>query len=215
MASLNQVNLIGRLGKDPEIKTFQNGGKIANVTLATDESYTDQSGQRHEQTEWHSLVFSGKLADVVHQYAKKGSQLYVGGKIRTRSWDDQQGQKHYQTEVIVLSMQLLDPKPQATQPQAAPQPAYPQAPQPYPQQGYPQGGQPYVAQGPAPQVYYPQGQQTPPPGAPQMPQGQPMPQQQQGYQPPYVAVATPPQGAPQPTMQQQLDPANYPGDLPF
>lgn len=140
MASLNKILLIGRAGKDPEVRTFDGGSKLATLTLATSESYIDRSGQRQEQTEWHNLTINGKLADVAEQYIHKGSQIYVEGKIRTRSWDDQNGQKQYRTEIVVFGMQLLDPKPpqpqyqqydSAAQPPMPPQrPPMPQAPVP-------------------------------------------------------------------------------------
>ena len=167
MATLNKVFLIGRVGKDPEVRQFDGGNKVANFTLATDESYTDRNGQRQTATEWHNLVLNGKLADIAEQYVHKGSMLYIEGKIRTRSWQDQQGNKHYQTEVVGLGMQLLDPKPQAAAP--APQPAapqYQQAPAPRPQYA-PQPQAPAPAPAPQPQYNaYPQYQQAPAPQAP-------------------------------------------------
>lgn len=112
MASLNSVSLIGRVGKDPEVRTFEDGNKIATFTLATSEKYTDRNGQPQEATEWHNIVFNNRLADLAEKHIKKGSLIYVGGKIKTRSWQDQQGQKRYQTEIIGLSVQLLDSKQQ-------------------------------------------------------------------------------------------------------
>lgn len=151
MATLNKVFLIGRVGKDPEVRQFDGGNKVANFTLATDESYTDRNGQRQTATEWHNLVLNGKLADIAAQYVHKGSMLYIEGKIRTRSWQDQQGNKHYQTEVVGLGMQLLDPKPQAAAPASQPAaPQYQQAPQAPAPQYAPQ------PQAPAPQPTYPQ-----------------------------------------------------------
>lgn len=139
--------LIGRAGKDPEVRQFEGGSKVANFTLATDESYTDRNGQRQNATEWHNIVLNGKLADVAQQYIHKGSMLYVGGKIRTRSWQDQQGNKHYQTEIVGMSLQLLDPRPQQ---QAVPAPQFQQAPQQYaPQPGYAPAPQPQYQQAPA------------------------------------------------------------------
>lgn len=187
MASVNKILLIGRVGKDPDIRTFESGAKVASFTLATDESYTDRSGNRQTQTEWHNITLPGKIAEVAERFIRKGSHVFVEGKVRTRSWDDQNGQKHYQTEVVGLGLQLLDPKPQ-------------QQAQPAPQQ-YQQPMQTQYQQ------YAPAGY----PGAPQNPQ-------QQSYAP----IATPPQApapqyqqpAPQPPMQQQLDPRNYPNDLP-
>ena len=150
MASLNSVHLIGRAGKDPEVRQFEGGSKLAKFTLATDESYTDRNGQRQSATEWHNIVLNGKLADIAAQYIHKGSMLYVGGKIRTRSWRDQEGNDHYQTEIVGMTLQLLDPKPQAQAPapayQQAQAPQYPQAPQYAPAPQYRQ------APAPAPQA---------------------------------------------------------------
>lgn len=107
--SVNKVILVGRLGKDPETRTFPSGGKVVNVTLATSERWNDrQTGEKREHTEWHRLVFNGGLADVAGQYLRKGSQIYVEGSIRTREWQDQQsGQKRYSTEIRVDQMQML------------------------------------------------------------------------------------------------------------
>lgn len=110
MANLNKVMLIGRLGQDPEIRYTQSGSAVANVTIATNDYWTDKQGGKQERTEWHSLVLWGKLADLAQSYLKKGSQVYVEGRLQTRDWEDQQGQKHYKTEVVVTTMQFLDPK---------------------------------------------------------------------------------------------------------
>tara|TARA_B100000945_G_C20026910_1_gene432622 strand:- start:22 stop:486 length:465 start_codon:yes stop_codon:yes gene_type:complete len=110
MANLNKVSLIGRLGQDPEIRYTQSGSAVANVTIATNEYWTDKQGGKQERTEWHSLVLWGKQADLAQSYLKKGSQIYIEGKLQTRDWEDQQGQKHYKTEVVVTSMQFLDSK---------------------------------------------------------------------------------------------------------
>lgn len=109
MASLNMVQLIGRLGKDPEIRYSQSGQAIANMTLATDESYT-QDGNKIEKTEWHRLVAFGKQAELVENYLRKGSQIYVQGSLQTRKWQDQQGQDRYTTEVKLQLVQFLDKK---------------------------------------------------------------------------------------------------------
>ena len=115
MAFINKVILIGNLGKDPEVRTFPNGGKIATVRIATTEYWTDkQSGEKRELTEWHTITFSDRLADVVERYLRKGSSIYIEGKLRTRSWDDKQtGQKRYATEVRADVMQMLGGKPDA------------------------------------------------------------------------------------------------------
>lgn len=204
MASVNKILLIGRVGKDPDIRTFESGAKVASFTLATDESYTDRSGNRQTQTEWHNITLPGKIAEVAERFIRKGSQVFVEGKVRTRSWDDQNGQKHYQTEVVGLGLQLLDPKPQ----QQAQQPAPQQYQQPAPPQ-YQQPAQPQYQQ-PIPPAGYP--------GAPQNPQQQsyaPISTPPQAPAPQYQQPAPAPSPAPQPPMAQQLDPNNYPGDLPF
>ncbi|MBG56286.1 MAG: single-stranded DNA-binding protein [Deltaproteobacteria bacterium] len=110
MANLNKVTLIGRLGQDPEIRYTQSGSAVANATIATNDFWTDKQGEKQERTEWHSLVLWGKLADLAQSYLKKGSQVYVEGRLQTRDWEDQQGQKHYKTEVVVTTMQFLDSK---------------------------------------------------------------------------------------------------------
>ena len=110
MANLNKVMLIGRLGQDPEIRYTQSGSAVANATIATNDYWTDKQGGKQERTEWHSLVLWGKLADLAQSYLKKGSQVYVEGRLQTRDWEDQQGQKHYKTEVVVTTMQFLDSK---------------------------------------------------------------------------------------------------------
>lgn len=156
MASLNSVNLIGRVGKDPEVRNFEGGNKLATFTLATDESYTDRSGQRQEATEWHNIVLNGRLADIAEKYVRKGSMLYIGGKIKTRSWQDQQGQKHYQTEIVGLQLQLLDKREAQPQAQAqAPAPVRPAYNQPAPPPQYQQPAPQYAPPAPQPQ-YGPQ-----------------------------------------------------------
>ena len=108
MASVNKVIIVGNLGRDPEMRTFPNGDQVANVTLATTDKWRDkQSGEPREHTEWHRLVFNGKLAEIAGQYLRKGSQIYVEGSIRTRKWQGQDGQDKYSTEVRVDQMQML------------------------------------------------------------------------------------------------------------
>ncbi|MGB3071671.1 MAG: single-stranded DNA-binding protein, partial [Ottowia sp.] len=109
MASVNKVILVGNLGRDPEMRSFPSGDQVANVTLATTDKWKDkQSGEQREHTEWHRLVFNGRLAEIVGQYLRKGSQIYVEGSIRTRKWQDQQsGQDRYSTEIRVDQMQML------------------------------------------------------------------------------------------------------------
>ena len=105
---VNKVILIGNLGSDPEVKYTPTGVAVANVSLATNETWNDKSGERQERTEWHRLVIWRKLAEIVGQYLKKGSKIYVEGRLETRSWDDQSGQKRYTTEVVVNDLQMLD-----------------------------------------------------------------------------------------------------------
>lgn len=104
--SVNKVILIGNLGKDPEIKSFQNGGKIANFSIATSEQWKDKmSGERKERTEWHNITISGDgLVGVVERYLKKGSKVYIEGSLRTRKWQDRDGNDRYTTEVVVAGM---------------------------------------------------------------------------------------------------------------
>ncbi|MDE2810044.1 MAG: single-stranded DNA-binding protein [Gemmatimonadota bacterium] len=106
---VNKVILIGNLGSDPEVRYTPDGVPVANFNLATSESWNDRNtGERQERTEWHRLVLWRKLAEIASQYLKKGSRIYVEGKLQTRSWDDQSGQKRYTTEVVVNDMQMLD-----------------------------------------------------------------------------------------------------------
>ncbi len=105
---VNKVILIGNLGGDPEIKQISSGATVANVTLATNESWTDKLGQKQERTEWHRLVFWNKLAEIVGQYLKKGSKIYCEGRLQTRQWENKEGAKMYTTEISVTDMQMLD-----------------------------------------------------------------------------------------------------------
>ena len=104
--SLNKVMLIGNLGADPEIRSFQNGGKVANLRIATSESWKDrQTGERKEKTEWHTVaIFSEGLVSVVERYLKKGSKVFVEGKLQTRKWQDQNGQDRYSTEIVIQGL---------------------------------------------------------------------------------------------------------------
>ncbi len=106
--SLNKVLLIGRLGADPEIKQMVNGKSVARLSLATSQSWKDKStGEKKEKTEWHRVVFFGKLAEICEQYLDKGSQIYVEGKLQTRKWQDKEGNDKYTTEIQGLSMNML------------------------------------------------------------------------------------------------------------
>jgi len=110
MKGVNKVILVGTCGKDPEMKAMPNGNAVANLSVATSESWKDQQGNKQESTEWHRIVAFGKLAEIIGQYVTKGSKLYLEGKIKTRSWE-QDGQKRYATEIVVSEMQMLDSKP--------------------------------------------------------------------------------------------------------
>lgn len=103
----NKVLLIGRLGQDPEIITFNDGGKIARFNLATDDSYKDKQGNKVERTHWHSIVVKNGLVKVVENYITKGKEIAIEGKLTNRSWDDSDGKKHYSTEVVVNELLML------------------------------------------------------------------------------------------------------------
>lgn len=161
---INKAILVGNLAAEPEYRVLNNGENcVATVSLATNESFKDQQGNVQERTEWHRLVFWGKLAEIAHQYLHKGSQIYVEGKIRTRSYDDQSGERKYVTEIQVLDLQMLGSKPQGQCQSSAPAP----------QQSQSWNGQQNQRQQWQPQQrgnYQPQ-QKTPA----QQPQPQPMP----------------------------------------
>lgn len=157
---VNKCILIGHLGQDPEIRYMPSGGAVANLTLATSESWRDkQTGEMKEKTEWHRVCIFGKLAEIAGEYLRKGSQVYIEGQLQTRKWQDQSGQDRYTTEVVVNiggSMQILggnggnqtgSQKPQQNQgwgqpQQSAHQPQAPQAPQQQPKQQTPQSEPP-------------------------------------------------------------------------
>jgi len=135
MSGINKVILIGNVGNEPEIKATKEGKTIANLSLATSETWKDkQTGQKQEKTEWHRVVFFGRLAEIVEEYVGKGSKLYVEGSLRTRKWQDNNGQDRYTTEIKGSEMQMLDsrtgsgnyghaPAPQA-RPAAPPPPSF-------------------------------------------------------------------------------------------
>ncbi len=182
---VNKVTIIGRIGKDPEVRYNQQGGAIANVSVATSESWKDkQTGEQKEKTEWHRVVVFGKLAEIVGQYLKKGSQVYFEGKLQTRKWQDQSGQDRYSTEVVVDQvggvMQMLGGRDQGSQ----------QSQGDWDNQGQQQ---------PATQQGFPQNQ---PP--------QPAPPQQPGFAPQQPARQAPQQGG----FNQQA-PVDFTGDVPF
>ena len=123
MAGVNKVIILGNLGKDPEVRFMPSGGAVANLTVATSESWKDkQTGEQKEKAEWHKVAIFGKLAEIAGEYLKKGSKVYLEGSLQTRKWQNQQGQDQYTTEVVVQGfngvMQMLDGKPQGQQAQA-------------------------------------------------------------------------------------------------
>lgn len=109
MRGVNKVILVGTLGRDPETKSFPNGGSLTQFSIATSESWTDKnSGERQELTEWHRIVLNNRLGEVAQQYLKKGSKVYIEGSLRTRKWTDKEGQERFTTEIRGDSMQMLD-----------------------------------------------------------------------------------------------------------
>lgn len=106
---INKVILVGNLGKDPEVRYMPSGGAVANMTIATSESWKDkQSGQSQERTEWHRVVMFNRLGEIAGEYLKKGSKVYIEGKLQTRKWQGQDGQDRYTTEIVASEMQMLD-----------------------------------------------------------------------------------------------------------
>lgn len=160
---VNKVIIVGNLGKDPEVRYMPNGNAVANFTVATSESWKDQQGQAQEKTEWHNIVMYRKVAEIAGEYLKKGSKVYLEGKLQTSKWQDQAtGQDRYKTEINCNEMQMLDSKPQGGgQQQAAPRQQAPQPAQQRPAQQHPQQS-PAPQQRPAPQPQHQQGQQQAP-----------------------------------------------------
>ena len=107
MASVNKVILVGNLGRDPETRYMPEGGAITNISIATTDKWKDKAGEMQEKTEWHRVAFFGKLAEIAGEYLKKGSQVYVEGRLQTRKWQDKEGQDKYTTEVVANVMQML------------------------------------------------------------------------------------------------------------
>ncbi|MDH4571156.1 single-stranded DNA-binding protein [Salinicola acroporae] len=176
---VNKVILIGNLGQDPEVRFLPSGNPVCNLRIATTDSWTDrQSGQRQERTEWHSVVLFNKLAEIAQQYVKKGSRIYIEGRLQTRKWQGQDGQDRYSTEIVGNDMQMLDSRGggQGGGDYAQPQGQYGGAPQnggydQPPQQGGGYGGNPQQ-----PQQRPPQGQRPP-----QQSQPAPQPNQNPNY----------------------------------
>ncbi len=107
MASVNKVILIGNLGADPEVRYMPSGDAITNIRLATTDVWKDKNGDKQERTEWHRVAFFGKLAEIAGEYLKKGSQVYIEGRLQTRKWQDKDGQDRYTTEIVADRMQML------------------------------------------------------------------------------------------------------------
>ena len=127
MRGVNKVILVGVLGKDPETKTFANGGSLTQFSIATSETWTDKTtGERKEQTEWHNIVLQNRLGEIAQQYLRKGSKVYIEGSLNTRKWTDQNGQERYTTQIKGQQMQMLDSANGNNQQQAQP----PQQPKP-------------------------------------------------------------------------------------
>ena len=123
MAGINKVIIVGHLGNDPEMRSMPNGEAVANISVATSEAWTDKNtGERREVTEWHRIVFYRKLAEICGQYLKKGAQVYIEGRLRTRKWQDQNGQDRYTTEIQGDVMQMLGTRPQSVDGTNNPQP---------------------------------------------------------------------------------------------
>jgi single-strand DNA-binding protein len=112
MSGVNKVILLGNLGKDPEVRSLEGGKKVAKFSLATTESYKDRDGNRVENTEWHNVEFWGAVVDIIEKYLKKGNQVYIEGKLRTRSYDDKDGIKRYVTEIVGQQLNLIGSKTQ-------------------------------------------------------------------------------------------------------
>ncbi|GAD04112.1 single-stranded DNA-binding protein [Agarivorans albus] len=200
---INKVILVGNLGQDPEVRFMPNGGAVANITIATSESWRDkQSGEQKERTEWHRVVLFGKLAEVAGEYLKKGSQVYIEGQLQTRKWQDQSGQDRYSTEVVVQGfngvMQMLGGRQGGGQGQnmggGAPQ-----------QQGNWGGQQQQAAPQAAPAQQGGFQQQAPQQQAPQ----------QGGYQQQPKPAPAPQQAPQQATQQFNEPPMDFDDDIPF
>jgi len=143
---VNKVIIVGNLGQDPESRSFPDGGVVTNISVATTESWKDkQTGEQKEQTEWHRIVFNKRLAEIAAQYLRKGSKVYIDGKLRTRKWTNQQGQEQYTTEIVAREMQMLDSRQESQGGQ------YQQAPQQPTQQQYQNTGMQPPQNAPTPQ----------------------------------------------------------------
>lgn len=131
MASVNKAIIVGNAARDAETRYGANGGAITNVTIATTQSWKDKNGgDKKEETEWHRVAFFGKLAEIAGEYIKKGSPVYVEGRLRTREWEDKDGVKRYTTEIVAEQMQLLGKRGESTQEEAPPPKAKPASKKP-------------------------------------------------------------------------------------
>lgn len=217
---VNKVILVGNLGQDPEVRYMPNGNAVANITVATSESWKDQQGQQQERTEWHRVVLFGKLAEITGEYLRKGSQVYLEGKLQTRKWKDQSGQDRYSTEVVIDqsgSMQMLGSRGQGGQAQGAPMGGG--MPQNAGYQSAPQQAAPAQNQyAPAPQAAHayqaPAQQQYAAPAPAQQQYGQQQAQPQPQPQPQQGGYAPKPQAAPAPAYQAPAAPAQRPAPQP-
>jgi len=216
---VNKVILVGNLGKDPEVRYMPNGNAVANFTVATSESWKDQQGQPQERTEWHNIVMYRRLAEIAGEYLKKGSKVYIEGKLQTSKWQDQStGQDRYKTEINANEMQMLDSRGQGGgqqggygQQQGQQQQNQYNAPQQQaPQQGYAPKPQQAPQQAPQ-QGYAPKPQQAQQQAAPQQPAYAPKPQQAQQQAPQQAAPQQRP--APQPQQPAQQPQQNFTPDL--
>ena len=159
MASINKVILVGNLGQDPEVKYMPSGGAVTNISIATTDSWKDKAtGEKKENTEWHRVVFFNRLAEIVGEYLRKGSQVYIEGNLRTRKWQDQNGVDKYTTEIVAREMQMLGGRAGGSSDFAPSQQSQQQ-----PQQAQQQGGGQQQQGGGAPQQSAPQQQQSAPP----------------------------------------------------
>ena len=133
--SLNRIQIIGHVGADPEVKTLNNGTKVVTIRVATTEKWTDRDGTNHEETQWHTVTLWRRLADIVGKFVRKGSALYVEGKMVYRPWTDQSGNKRISAEIEASDIQMLDKKADTGSQTAAPAPAYAAQPAPAPLPG--------------------------------------------------------------------------------
>jgi single-strand DNA-binding protein len=201
--SVNKVVLVGNLGKDPEMRYMPNGGAVANLTLATTESWKDkQTGERKDKTEWHRLTVFNRLGEMCGEYLKKGTKIYAEGKLQTRKWQGQDGQDRYTTEIVVSEIQMLDARNQSQAPGQYTSPQQLSAAQPGAQQSWGNAPQQSAPQAPA--------QQAAPKMAPAYQQPAPV---SRPTQPP-VQQQPAPQPKPAP-VQYNEPPMDFDDDIPF